>query len=159
MKVIEASGERYIEARSEQVWMFVDNANCLARWLSFATHIEVVEGEGLGRRQIVRGRFHRFCNGVEQEVVTYEPAKQICWNHTEEHPAISGVPRFDRSTTITVSLIPEGGGTRVRIESSQEPAGPLRGVAMRLVTKRSLNRHIRNSLELLEGMIKGRLSA
>lgn len=157
MRTIEASGERYIEARSEQVWMFVDNANCLARWLSFATQIEVIEGDGLGRRQVVRGRFHRFCNGVEQEVIAYEPAKQISWNHTEEHPAISGVPRFDRSTTITVSLIPEGAGTRVRIDSAQEPAGPLRAMAMRLVTQRSLNRHIRNSLERLEGMIKGRL--
>lgn len=138
--------------------MFVDNASCLARWLSFATQIEVIEGDGMGRKQIVRGRFHRFCNGVEQEVVAYEPAKQISWNHTEEHPAINGMPRFDSSTVITVSLIPEGAGTRVRIESSQEPAGLLRGIAMRLVTQRSLNRHIRASLEQLEGMIKGRLS-
>lgn len=157
--MIEASGERYIEARTEQVWMFVDNANCLARWLSFATHVEVVEGQGLGSKQIVRGRFHRFCDGVEQEVTVYKPAREIAWTHTEEHPAIGRVPRFDRSTVITVRLIPEGAGTRVRIESAQEPAGPLRGLAMRLTTLRSLNRHIRQSLERLDGMIKGRLSS
>lgn len=156
--MIEVSGERYIEARSEQVWMFVDNANCLARWLSFATHIEVVEGEGLGRKQVVRGRYHRFCNGVEQEVTAYEPARQIAWTHTEEHPAINHMPRFDRTTVITVHLIPEGAGTRVRIESEQEPAGPLRGLAMRIVTHRALARHIRQSLDRLDGMIKGKLS-
>lgn len=139
--------------------MFVDNADCLARWLSFATRVEVIEGEGLGRRQVVRGRFHRFCNGVEQEVTIYEPARQIAWTHTEEHPAISALPRFDRSTVITVSLIPDGAGTRVRIQSAQEPAGLLRGIAMRLVTRRALNRHIRQSLERLDGMIKGRLAA
>lgn len=138
--------------------MFVDNAECLARWLSFATQVEVIEGDGLGRKQVVRGRFHRFCNGIEQEVVVYEPAKQISWNHTEEHPAINRMPRFDRSTVITVTLIPDGAGTRVRIESSQEPAGPLRGMAMRLVTCRSLNRHIHSSLEQLDGMIQGRLT-
>jgi carbon monoxide dehydrogenase subunit G len=157
--LIEASGERYIEARSEQVWMFVDNASCLVRWLSFATHIEVIEGDGLGRKQVVSGHFHRFCNGVEQEVTAYDPARQIAWTNTEEHSAIGHMPRFDRSTVITVSLIPEGAGTRVRIDSAQEPAGPLRGLAMRLVTQRSLNRHITQSLEQLDGMINGRLSA
>lgn len=154
--MIEASGERYIEARSEQVWMFVDNANCLARWLTFAHHIEVVEGNGLGSKQVVHGRFHRFCDGIEQEVTIYEPARQIAWTNTQEHPTLSAVPRFDRSTVITVSLIPEGAGTRVRIESAQEPAGLLRGLAIRLVTKRALVRHIRRSLERLDGMIKGR---
>jgi len=154
--VIEASGERYIEARSEQVWMFVDNAHCLQRWLSFATQVEVVEGDGLGRRQIVHGKYHRFCNGVEQEITVYEPAQRVAWTHTDEFPAVNGMPRFDRSTVITVELIPEGAGTRVRIESAQEPAGPLRGLAMRIVTHRAIERHIRQSLERLEGMVKGR---
>lgn len=138
--------------------MFVDNANCLARWLSFAQRVEVIEGDGLGRKQVVTGQFHFFCSGVEQEVVIYEPARQIAWSHTEEHPAISRVPRFDRATTLTVLLIPEGAGTRVRIESAQDPAGPLRGLALRFVTHRSLQRHIRNSLDRLEGMVKGRMA-
>lgn len=154
--MLETRGERYIEARSEQVWMLVDNTNCLAHWLSFATQIEVVDGNGLGQRQIVHGRFHRFCNGVEQEVIAYEPARLLAWTNTEEHPAVGHVPRMDRSTTITIELIPEGAGTRVRIESRSEPAGPLRGLAMRLTTQRAIERHIRLSLEQLEGMLMGR---
>lgn len=154
--MLETHGERYIEARSEQVWMLVDNTNCLAHWLSFATQIEVVDGNGLGQRQIVHGRFHRFCSGVEQEVIAYEPARLLSWTNTEEHPAVGHVPRMDRSTTITIELIPEGAGTRVRIESRSEPAGPLRGLAMRLTTQRAIERHIRLSLEQLEGMLKGR---
>lgn len=154
--MIEAHGERYIEARSEQVWMLVDDTNCLAHWLSFAEQIEVLGGSGLGRRQIVRGPYHRFCNGVEQEVIAYEPARLVAWTNTQEHPAVSRVPRMDRSTTITVELIPEGAGTRVRIESRREPAGPLRGLAMRLTTQKAIELHIRKSLERLEGMLKGR---
>lgn len=154
--MIEARGERYIEARSEQVWMLVDSASCLARWLAFATTVEVVEGDGLGRRQIVHGRYHRFCSGVEQEVTAYEPARLVAWTHTAEHPAVGHVPRLDRSTTITVELIPEGAGTRVRLASRREPAGPLRGLAMRLTTQRSIERDIARSLEQLESMLMGR---
>jgi len=156
--VIEASGERYMEARSEQVWMFVDSPSCLARWLSFATEVEVVEGDGLGQRQIVHGRYHRFCNCVEQEITVYEPASRVEWTHTEEHPAVKHIPRLDRSTVISVELIPEGAGTRVRIETAQEPAGMLRGLAMRLVTQRAIERHITISLEQLDGMLQGRLA-
>ena len=136
--------------------MFVDNANCLAHWLSFATEVVVVEGDGLGRKQIVHGRYHRFCNCVEQEITVYEPARRVEWTHTEEHPAVNHIPRLDRSTVISVELIPEGAGTRVRIETAQEPAGILRGIAMRLITQRSIERHITNSLQRLEGMLQGR---
>lgn len=154
--MIEASSERYIDARSEQLWMLIDNANCLARWLTFAHHVEVVEGSGLGCKQVVYGRFHRFCDRVEQEVTIYEPARRIAWTNTEEHATLSALPRFNRSTVITVILIPEGAGTRVRIESAQEPAGLLGGLAIRLVTKRSLARHIHRSLERLDDVVKGR---
>lgn len=154
--MIEAYGERYIEARSEQVWLLVDDTNCLAHWLSFAEQIEVLGGNGIGQRQIVRGPFHRFCNGVEQEVIAYEPARLVAWTNTQEHPAVSRVPRMDRSTTISVELIPDGAGTRVRIESRREPAGPLRGLAMRLTTQKAIELHIKQSLERLEGMLKGR---
>ncbi len=157
--VIETHGERYVEARTEQVWMLIDNTNCLAHWLSFATQIEVVDGSGLGQRQIVRGRYHRFCNGVEQEVTAYEPSRLVAWTTTEEHPAVSHVPRMDRETIISVELFPEGAGTRVRIESRREPAGLLRGWAMRLTTQRTIDRHIQLSLERLEGMLKGRTAA
>jgi hypothetical protein len=68
-------------------------------------------------------------------------------------------PRFDRTTIISIELIPEGAGTRIRIESQREPAGPLRGLAMRLTTQRSIERHIKTSLERLEGMLKGRSTA
>jgi uncharacterized protein YndB with AHSA1/START domain len=138
--------------------MFVDNANCLARWLSFATSVEVIEGDGLGRRQIVHGRYHLLCSSVEQEITAYEPARLVSWTHPEEHPAVNHIPRLDRTTVITVELIPEGAGTRVRIESAQEPAGPLRGLAMRLVTQRAVERHIKLSLEQLAGMLKGRVT-
>lgn len=155
--MIEASGERYIEARSEQIWIFVDNANCLTRWLSFATQIEVIDGNGLGRRQRVHGRYHALCDCVDQEVTAYEPARLLEWTHTDEHPSIRRVPRMDRTTVITVRLIPEGGGTRVRIEGQQVAAGPVRGVMMRLLTHRALRRHIRQSLERLDGLLKGRV--
>jgi carbon monoxide dehydrogenase subunit G len=58
---------------------------------------------------------------------------------------------------ISVELIPEGAGTRVRIETAQEPAGVLRGIAMRLMTQRAIERHIATSLKQLEGMLQGRM--
>ncbi len=124
--MIEISGERYVEARCEQVWMVVDDSNCRARWLSFDDKIE--------------------------QVVVHEPARRLTWN-TQEHPRL--VPIECRSC-VTVELIPEGAGTRVRIHATREPSGRLSALALRVTAQRAFERDIRRSLEQLAEMLAGR---
>lgn len=127
--MIEFSGERYVEARCEQVWMVVEDVGCRARWLSFHDQI--------------------------QDVVVSEPTRMVSWNTQE----MARLPSNDCQTCLTVELIPEGAGTRVRIFATREPNGRLHKVAMRMITQKAFERNIDRSLERLAQMLSGRGSA
>lgn len=150
--------ERYIDAMSEQVWLMVASVEIMPRWLVFAHRTELLEGEGVGRIQRVHGPWHPLCNCTEQEVTTFEPARVLEWRIVGETRVMPRLPKMSRDTQFTIRLIPEGGGTRVEFATHQEPAGPLRGIAMRVVGHRLMERHINQSLERLEGLVKGRLN-
>lgn len=125
--MIESSGERYVEARCEQVWLVIDDANCLARWFDFADQIVEV----------------RVC----------EPSRRMAWG-TQDHPAVETC-----STEMTVELIPEGGGTRVRIAATRESTGRINRLVSRITTQRTIDRHIDRSLDQLVEMLHGRSAA
>jgi len=123
--MIDISGERYLEARCEQVWMVVDDLSCRARWLAFHDQIT--------------------------DVVVHEPTRRMGWN-TQDHPSLA---RVNCKTYVTVELIPEGAGTRVRIHATREPAGRLAALASRRTAQRSFERDIRRSLEQLSELLGG----
>lgn len=126
--MIEFSGERYVEARCEQVWMVVDDSNCRARWLALNDQIH--------------------------EVIVSEPAQMISWN-TQDHPSV----QIESSEALTIELIPEGAGTRVKIYATREPAGRIQEIAMRMTTQKAFERNIRRSLEQLAEMLQGRTAS
>lgn len=148
--------ERYIDARSEQVWMLVSSVNCMPRWLTFAQRAELVDGDGVGRRQLVRGPWHPLCSCMEQEVTTFDPSRELVWRVVSEERSMPLIPKMSRSTQFTIRLIPEGGGTRVVFETCQVPAGPLRGIAMKVAGQRLMERHLRLSLAKLDELVGGR---
>jgi hypothetical protein len=125
--MIEVSGERFVEAACEQVWMVAHDVGCRGRWLTFHEQIT--------------------------EVVVLEPTRRMAWN-TQDHPRI---PRLQCSSYVTVELIPEGPGTRVRMLAAHEPAteGRLRALARRRSAQRAIERDIRRSLDELAKMLAG----
>jgi carbon monoxide dehydrogenase subunit G len=123
--MIEFSGERWVEARCEQVWMVIEEPSCRARWLSFNDQIG--------------------------EVIVSEPSRMKSWN-TLDHPTVT----IESNASLTVELIPEGAGTRVRIHAAREPAGRLHGIAIRMTTQRVFERNIRRSLDRLAQLLAGR---
>lgn len=125
--MIEFSGERYVEARCEQVWMVVDDAGCRARWLSFNDQIT--------------------------EVLVSEPSRMVSWN-TQELPSLPYAVNCE--SCLTIELIPEGAGTRVRIFATRSPSGRFQELAMKLTTQKAFERNIRRSLEQLAQMLSGR---
>ncbi len=148
--------ERYIDAMSEQVWLMVTSVECMPRWLAFVDRAELVDGDGVGRMQRVEGRWHPLCSGMVQEVTTFEPARVIEWRVVDETRSLTALPKMSSETNFVIKLSPEGGGTRVEFATHHEPAGPLRGLAMRLVGHRLMERHIDRSLERLECLVRGR---
>ncbi len=124
--MIEISGERWIAASCEQIWMLVDEDVCRARWLSFNDRIT--------------------------EVTVHEHSRRVGWN-TQDHPRTPG-PQC--TSCLTIELIPEGAGTRVRILATREPLGRLGALAMKVVSQRACERDINRSLSQLAGMLGGR---
>jgi carbon monoxide dehydrogenase subunit G len=127
--IVEVKGERYVEARSEQVWMVVDDVSCRGRWLEFHDRVT--------------------------EVIVIEPARSLTWN-TQDHARIA---RPDCRSCVTIELIPEGAGTRVRLLAHREPSSRLAGLAGRRAAQRAYERDISRSLDRLAQMLVGGRSA
>jgi uncharacterized membrane protein len=130
--MIRSSHERFIEARSEQVWLVVDDSACLARWLAVS----------------------EFCGvATDADTVIDGSVRSITWSSVPEPPQAT------RSTSLTVEVIPEESGTRVRLLVMREPQGVLRGLATKRTAQRSLERQLRRSLDQLATMLVGRQTA
>jgi uncharacterized protein YndB with AHSA1/START domain len=151
--MLEVSRARQVAAPPGAVWPLVDDLGELARWLAFADSYEVLEGDGLGRRQRQHGRWGSKRSEVDQLVTAYQPERLLAWQHLAERLDGKPAPRFARSTEFTVSLEPSDGGTLVRLTSRQEPAGALRGAVMRAFGTRQLARGLDASLVRLAELV------
>jgi carbon monoxide dehydrogenase subunit G len=80
--------------------------------------------------------------------------RRLAWRHLAERLNGKPAPRFAASTNFGIDLIPEGGGTRVRLSSAQVPASRVKGFVMRAFGHRELERTLRTSLEALELQVK-----
>lgn len=107
--------------------MLIDSASCRARWLSFADHI--------------------------RDVTDLEPSRRVTWNTGSPHQP-EGAPSVP-GNCLTLELIPEGAGTRVRIVACREASGTLNQIALRMNARKSLSRGIERSLEQLAQMLNG----
>ena len=147
--MIEIVEERQIAASPEHVWKVVDDTGRMAEWFTFAERMEVLEGEGLGRRQRLHGRWGTKRSEIDQTIVEHEPGRVLAWRHDAERLDGKPAPRFAKETIFTIALEPDGPGTRVRMVSRQEPASAVKGLVMKLFGTREVATNIRRSLERL----------
>lgn len=154
--MIERVRERIVDAPPERVWTLVEDPAHYGEWFTFAERVEVLEGDGLGRRQRLHGRWGRKRSEIDQTVVAHEAGRRIAWRHDEERLDGRPAPRFARETEFAVELEPRGGGTLVRLRSRQLPASRPRGVAIRMFGSREVARNMERSLNRLAQAIEGR---
>jgi uncharacterized protein YndB with AHSA1/START domain len=141
--------ERVVQAPVEELWPHVDHLDKLAEWFEAAERAEVLEGEGAGRRQQMVGRWGGKAFEIDQVVTAHQPPYLIAWEHEAERLDGKSAPKFARTTRFEIRLIPRPEGAMVRMESSQEPAGPLKGMALRLAGKRQVAKQMQKSLQNL----------
>ena len=110
--MIEVTRERVVAAPPAWVWEQVADVTRMARWFSFAESIEVLEGEGLGRRQRQHGRWGSKRSEIDQVVTAFDPPRRFEWRHQAERLDGKPAPRFARDTRFTVAMAAEEAGTR-----------------------------------------------
>jgi Polyketide cyclase / dehydrase and lipid transport len=111
---------------------------------------EVLEGpDGTGQRRRQHGHWGGRRSEVGQVVTRWEPGRALAWRHEAERLDGKPAPRFAASTDFTIELVPEGGGRSVRLQSAQQPAGPVRGLVIRAFGRREVAQSLRDSLERL----------
>lgn len=139
-----------IPARVKDVWAIVDDVRRLPMWFAFCDRAELIEGSGIGRKQRTWGRWGSKRFEVDQVVTAYEPGKLLAWRHEAERLDGKPAPGFAAETRFSIWLEPDAGGTRVRLVSQQESAGRIRGLMMRLGSKRDIAAKMQKSLDRLQ---------
>ena len=149
--MIEVEREALVDAAASDVWALIEDTRRLPMWLAFAEKVEPLDGsEGVGRRLRLHGRWGSRRSEVDVEVVAFEPGRLLAWKHLEERVDGKPAPRFARETRFSIWIAPEDARTtRVRLHAEQEPAGAVRGLALRLGGRRDMGRRMELSLKRL----------
>jgi len=143
-----------VDAPVEQVWPLIADATRLPEWLTFAERMEVLDGDGVGRRQRLHGHWGRKRSEVDQEITEFEPQRALAWRHLAERLDGKPAPKFAKSTEFRVTLEPRDGGTLVRLRSRQEPASGVKGLLMRMMGTRDVARGLDRSLVRLAEAVR-----
>jgi uncharacterized protein YndB with AHSA1/START domain len=148
--MIEVAAQRSIPAGPDAVWPLVSDPARLPEWFTFAERVEVLAGaDGPGQRRRQHGRWGKRRSEVDQLITRWEPGRALAWKHEAERLNGKPAPRFAASTDFSIELEPEGDGTRVRLCSAQVPAGPLRGLVIRVFGRREVAQALEASLDRL----------
>jgi uncharacterized membrane protein len=145
--------EGLVDAPADVVWSYVAEVDRIAEWFSFADRMEVIEGEGLGRRQRLYGHWGKRRSEVDQQIIQFDPPRSLAWRHLAERLDGKPAPRFARSAEFRILLDPQQDATRVRLESRQEPASVLKGLMMRLFGTRQVAQNVQRSLDRLAAVV------
>src|SRR3954452_16248840 len=116
--MVDVSAQRTIPAAPDAVWLLLDDPARLGEWFAFADRGEVLEGEGVGRRQRMHGHWGRKRSEIDQVVVEHDPPRRLAWRHEAERLDGRPAPRFAASTRFTMTLEPASDrATRVVLRS------------------------------------------
>lgn len=140
MILIERSG--HVAAPTERVWEVVRHAEQMPSWRAGVQQAEVLSDEGFGQR--LRVQYSRGAV-AEADVIAYRAPTLVAWRERSAGAPVRGLAR----TEVHVELAQEREGTAVRLIYVQWPAGPLRGVLLRLVRGRRVAADLERSLARL----------
>ena len=148
--MIDVIAQRTIPAPPDAIWPLLDDPTRLSEWFAFADSGEVLDGEGVGRRQRMHGHWGKKRSEIDQLVVEHEPPRRLAWRHEAERLDGKPAPRFAAETVFSATLEPVDGGTSVTLHSAQQQASALRGLVIRIFGRREIAQKLRESLATLE---------
>jgi uncharacterized protein YndB with AHSA1/START domain len=143
---ITVAREASIDASAERIWNFVSDPELMSRWFALAERMEILEGEGLGRRQRMYAKSRGRDSEADQVVTRWEPPLLIAWRQEAERVDGKPTPRYATETRFSIELDPEGASTMVRLRGDQVPSSFMRGLAIRRFGVRQAMRLMEDSL-------------
>ena len=157
--MIEVARERNIPVTAPQVWDLVSDARRLPEWYARADRVEVLSGEGLGRRQRVISQWQGRPSEIDQVVIVFEPERELQWRHEAERLDGRPAPRFSAETVVSIRLkAVTQGVTNVTLASRQRPADEEKEAMMRRNSE-FLGQLLETSLRQLETLLTDGRSA
>jgi uncharacterized protein YndB with AHSA1/START domain len=154
--VIEFVRSRHIDASPERIWPFVGDVTAWPRWFTEAERVELLSGDGAGRRQRMFGHARGKATEIDSIVTAYEPPNRLRWHHEAER--VDGRPGsvvFARDATAEVTIQPDGVGSLVTYRLLAEPGTLLNTFMLRVMAPRPIGRSFETSLERLAALAEG----
>lgn len=148
--MIDAELEALVGATAEPLWGLISDPKRLPDWLVFAEKVEVLSPGEVGMKMRLIGTWGGRRSEVDVEVIDFQPKRRFAWRHLEERVDGKTFRRYARETRFAIELEPRGSQTTVRLHAEQDPAGPLRGLLIRLFGYRGAQRRMAISLQRLK---------
>jgi uncharacterized protein YndB with AHSA1/START domain len=158
--MIEFVRSRHIAATPDRVWPFVDDVGSWARWFTEAESARVIDGVGLGRRQVMHGHARGKATEIESVVTAYEPPHHLRWHHEAER--VDGQPGsvvFAKDATAEVAIVPEGDGSLVTYRLLAEPGSLLNTFLLKVMAPGPIGKSFERSLDRLAALAEAPIGA
>lgn len=154
-EAIELAVDGRVAGVPARVWPLVSDPRELERWFAFATRVEVLEGQGLGRHQRLHSRRRDLDSEIDQQVTEFEPPRLIAWRNEAARLDGEPAPRFAAETRFAIELQADGPNTIVTLRGAQVPSSGSRALMIRLFGRRETMRLMETSLARLAIICEG----
>ena len=151
--MIEFVRSRHIDAPPDRIWPYVDDVTRWPEWFTEAERCEVLEGEGIGRRQRMYGHARGKATEIDSIVTAATPPSLLRWHHEAER--VDGKPGsvvYAKDATAEVAIVPDGSGSLVTYRLMAEPGSLLNTFMLRVLAPRPIGRSFETSLARLAAL-------
>ena len=151
--MIEFVRTRHMDAPRTRIWPYVDDVTRWPEWFTEAERCEVLEGEGIGRRQRMYGHARGKATEIDFDrhrrdaavAVALAPRGGACRRE-------AGSVVFAKDATADVAIVPDGSGSLVTYRLMAEPGSVVNTFMLRVLAPRPIGRSFETSLARLAAL-------
>src|SRR6478736_5179121 len=144
---------RHIDAPPARIWLYVDDVTRWPEWFTEAERCEVLDGDGVGRRQRMYGHARGKATEIDSVVTASTAPSLLRWHHEAER--VDGKPGsvvFAKDATAEVAIVPDGAGSLVTYRLMAEPGSLLNTFMLRVMAPGPIGKSFERSLDRLAAL-------
>ena len=136
-----------------RVWPLVSDPEQLVRWFELADRVEVLDGEGKGRRQRAHARRRDADLETDQVVIDFDPPRLIAWRNEASRQDGEPVERYASDSRFAIELQADGDSTIVTLRGTQVPSSFFRSILIKRFGRRETGRLMQKSIVNLIALV------